>query len=196
MASASHTIRQELHGILLFVGSIWAVFLLTRVFPSLDNFGIVPRTLQGLVGIGAAPFLHANWHHLFANTIPLVFLLALLAGSQARSWEIVVAVALLGGLLLWLVGPQGDAIGASGLIFGLIAFMIVAGILERRTVPLLVTLVVGFLYGGTLLWGILPHGDPQVSWQGHLSGAIAGVAVAYALARTPAKDEEPPAEAR
>ena len=87
---------------------------------------------------------------------------------------------LLGGLLLWLVGPPANAIGASGLIFGLIAFMIVAGILERRIVPLLVTLVVGFLYGGSLLWGILPHGDPQVSWQGHLSGAIAGVAVAYA----------------
>ncbi len=193
MASASHTIRQELHGILLFVGSIWAVFLLTLFFPWLDNLGIVPRTLPGLVVIGLAPFLHANWHHLFANTIPLVVLLALLAGSQARSWEIVFAVTLLGGLLLWLVGPPANAIGASGLIFGLIAFMIVAGILERRIVPLLVTLVVGFLYGGSLLWGILPHGDPQVSWQGHLSGAIAGVAVAYALARTPAK-EAPPAE--
>ena len=79
---ASHTIRQELHGILLFVGSIWAVFLLTLFFPWLDNLGIVPRTLPGLVGIGLAPFLHANWHHLFANTIPLVVLLALLAGSQ------------------------------------------------------------------------------------------------------------------
>ncbi len=191
MANASHTIRQELHGIALLVGTIWAVFLLSLIFPSLDNLGIVPRTLAGLVGIPLSPFLHASWHHLFANTIPLLILLMLLAGSQARSWQIVALVALLGGLLLWLIGPRADTIGASGLIFGLIAFMIVSGILERRIVPLLATVVVGFLYGGTLLWGILPHGDPQISWQGHLCGAVAGVGVAYALARRPAEDQTP-----
>ena len=190
MANASHTIRQELYGILLFVGSIWAVFLLTCVFQSLDGFGIVPRTVVGLIGIPLCPFLHYNLHHLLANTVPLLVLLALLAGSQARSWEIVVEVVLLGGLLLWLFGPKVDTIGASGLIFGLITFMIVSGILERRIVPLLVTVVVGFMYGGTLLWGILPHGDPLVSWQGHLCGAIAGAGVACALARKPAKDQQ------
>jgi membrane associated rhomboid family serine protease len=194
MANASHTVAEELHGIVLFVGSIWAVFLLTFVFPSLDSLGIVPRTLAGLVGIVAAPFLHANAHHLFSNTIPLVVLLTLLAGSKARSWEIVAGVAVLGGLLLWTFGRSATHIGASGLIFGLIAFLIISGIMEKRIVPLIVTVVVGFLYGGTLLWGILPQFGSQTSWDGHLCGAIAGGMVAYALAREPTPGETPAKE--
>jgi membrane associated rhomboid family serine protease len=199
MQNASHTIRQELHGILLFVGSIWAVFVLTLVFPSLDQYGIVPRTTVGLVGIPASPFLHANWHHLLSNTIPLCVLLALLAGSRARSWEIVLEVGLLGGLLLWLFGRGTDQIGpatvrmthigASGLIFGLAAFLIVSGFLERRPLALLVAILVGFLYGGTLLTGILPWQDSRISWDGHLTGAFAGATVAYALTRKPPEKE-------
>ena len=73
------------------------------------------------------PFLHANLHHILSNTFPLFILLVLLAGSKARSWEIVVDIVLLGGALLWLFGRPGDVIGASGLIFGLIAFLILSG---------------------------------------------------------------------
>ena len=189
MTNASHTIRQEHHGIVLFVGGIWAVFLATCAFPSLDSFGVVPRTLIGLIGIPASPFLHANLNHLIGNTIPLLVLLMLLAGSRARSWEIVLEVALLGGLLLWLFGRHATHIGASGLIFGLAAFLIVSGIRERRTIPLVVAVVVGFLYGGTLLWGVLPSVGPDISWDGHLSGVIAGAAVAYVLTRKPAPEE-------
>lgn len=185
MKSASHTIREELHGILAFLGVIWAVFLLSLAFPSLDSFGVVPRTLGGLVGILAMPFLHANLQHILGNTVALFVLLALLAGSKARSWEIVVEVVLLGGLLLWIFGRPAIHIGASGLVFGLVAFLIVAGFLERRVVPLLVSLVVGFLYGGTLLWGILPRIGSHISWDGHLCGAVAGCVVAYALTKGP-----------
>ncbi|MGD0896382.1 MAG: rhomboid family intramembrane serine protease [Thermoguttaceae bacterium] len=183
MQNASHTIREEFYGIVAFIGVIWAVFLLTCAVPSLDSYGVVPRTCVGLVGIPAMIFLHANLHHLLANTIPLFILLALLAGSRARSWEIVIDVALLGGLLLWLVGRSATHIGASGLIFGLIAFLILSGFLEKRIVPLLMSLAVGFLYGGTLLWGILPRIGSHISWDGHLCGAIAGGIVAYALTR-------------
>jgi membrane associated rhomboid family serine protease len=189
MQNASHTIREELHGILIFIGVIWAVFLLSIAIPSLDSFGVVPRTPLGLVGIPAAPFLHANLHHILGNTIPLFILLALLAGSKARSWEIVIEVVLLGGLLLWVFGRSADHIGASGLIFGLIAFLILSGFLEKRAVPLLVAVFVGFLYGGTLLWGVLPSLDPQMSWDGHLCGAIAGGIVAYGLTRQSRPDE-------
>jgi membrane associated rhomboid family serine protease len=185
MGNASHTVREELHGIVLFVGCVWGVFLLTLVFPSLDTFGVVPRTLVGLVGIVAAPFLHVNACHLLSNTIPLLVLLTLLAGSKARSWEIVVNVAVLGGFLLWAFGRNAMHIGASGLIFGLISFLIVSGVLERRIVPLLVTFVVGFLYGGTLLSGIVPRFGSQVSWDGHLCSVIAGGIVAYAMTREP-----------
>jgi membrane associated rhomboid family serine protease len=129
------------------------------------------------------PFLHANLHHIVSNTVPLLVLLALLAGSKARSWMIVVYVTLLGGLLLWLFGRTADHIGASGLIFGLVAFLIVSGLLERRPVPLLVSAIVGFLYGGTLFWNVLPQAGSHVSWDGHLCGAIAGGIVAYVLTR-------------
>jgi membrane associated rhomboid family serine protease len=181
--NASHTINEELHGVLLFVGTIWAVFLVSLAFPSIDSWGVVPRTLVGLVGIPAMPFLHANLHHIVSNTVPLVVLLILLAGSKARSWEIVIEVVLLGGILLWLCGRPAIHIGASGLIFGLIAFLILSGLLEKRILPLGIAVLVGFLYGGSLVSGIMPWVGPQISWDGHLCGAIAGGAVAYALTK-------------
>lgn len=183
MVNTSHTIREELYGVVLFIGSVWGVFLLTLVFPSLDAFGVIPRTFVGLIGIVTAPFLHANACHLFSNTIPLLVLLTLLAGSKARSWEIVIHVTVLGGLLLWAFGRTAIHIGASGLIFGLTSFLIVSGLLEKRIVPLLVALAVGFLYGGTLLSGIIPRVGSQISWDGHLCSVIAGGIVAYAMTR-------------
>jgi membrane associated rhomboid family serine protease len=131
------------------------------------------------------PFLHANLQHILSNTVPLLVLLTLLAGSKARSWEIVSEVIVLGGLLLWLFGRHANHIGVSGLIFGLVAFLIVSGVLERRILPLFVSVVVAFLYGGTLLSGVLPRVGSHVSWDGHLFGAVAGGLVAYALTREP-----------
>ena len=196
MTSASHTVRDELHGVAIFIAVIWAAFLLSLVFPSLNSFGVVPRTLRGLVGIAAAPFLHADFHHLLGNTVPLFILLALLAGSKARSFEIVIDVIVLGGLLLWVFGRGADHIGASGLIFGLITFLMLSGFLEKRVVPMMIAVFVGFLYGGTLIWGIMPSFGSQMSWDGHLCGAVAGGIVAYVLTHeskpeTPAAKEQP-----
>ena len=85
MPDASHTIREEIHGVVLFVGAIWLVYLISLVFPRVDQYGVIPRTAGGLVGIAAMPFLHANFSHLLSNTVPLVVLLILLAeGSRAR----------------------------------------------------------------------------------------------------------------
>lgn len=190
MPSSSHTIREELSYILFFIGVIWAVFFVSYFFPSLNHLGIVPRTSSGLIGIPFSIFLHDNIGHIFANTIPLFILLTLLAGSKARSWEIVVYVTLLGGFLLWIFGRPAYHIGASGLIFGLISFLIVSGLLEGRIMPLLISLVVGFFYGGTLLTGVMPQLNSNVSWEGHLCGAIAGAAIAYYLT----KEEKPAAE--
>jgi membrane associated rhomboid family serine protease len=189
MPNTSHSIRDELAGIGFFIGAIWAVFLLSVALPSLDlnSYGIRPRTISGLVGIVAAPFLHENFAHILSNTVPLFILLVLLAGSQARSWAAVVDIILLGGALLWLFGRSAYHIGASGLVFGLMTFLIASGFLERRIVPLLVSVVVGFLYGGTLLFGVVPRLHSDVSWDGHLCSAVAGVIVAYALARRPGK---------
>ena len=168
MADSSHTIRDELSGVAGFVGSIWAIFFLSWAFPAIDHYGVVPRTAIGLVGIPAMPFLHANLHHLISNTIPLLVLLFLLAGSCAESWEVVALIALLGGFLLWVFGRPAVHIGASGLISGLTAFLILSGVLEHRIIPLLIAILVGFLYGGSLIVGVLPHFNSNVSWDGHL----------------------------
>ncbi|MHB1035398.1 MAG: rhomboid family intramembrane serine protease [Pirellulales bacterium] len=183
MHDASHGVKEELHGVLLFVGTIWGVFFLSLLVPSLNTWGVTPRTAGGLVGVVAMPFLHADLRHLLGNTIPLLVLLTLLAGSKARSWEIVAWIILWGDALLWLFGRSATHVGASGLVFGLIAFLIVAGFLEKRIIPLFVALAVGFLFGGTLLSGILPRSGSSISWDGHLWGAVAGGLVAYALTR-------------
>ena len=133
-----------------------------------------------------------NLHHILSNTLPLFILLILLAGSKARSWEVVVEIVVLGGSLLWLVGRPAIHIGASGLIFGLIAFLITSGLLEKRLVPLAIAVIVGFLYGGTLVSGVLPRIGSQISWDGHLCSAVAGVIVAYTLTREQ-RPSSPPA---
>jgi membrane associated rhomboid family serine protease len=177
-----HTIQQEIKGVIAFVGAIWAVFFLEFVLPfDLTSFGLIPRTLTGLVGIPAMPFLHANLQHIVSNTVPIFILLILLAGSKANSWEVVIEVVLLGGVLLWLFGRPANHIGASSLIFGLIAFLIVSGLLERRFVPLVISVVVIFFYGGSLLLGVVPRLGSHISWDGHLFGAVAGGIIAYLL---------------
>jgi membrane associated rhomboid family serine protease len=193
MRNASHTIRDEIHGVVLFVGAIWVVYFVSLLFPGLDQYGVQPRTLVGLVGVPAMPFLHANLHHLLSNTVPLVVLLILLAGSRAESWEVVAFITVLGGSLLWIFGRTAVHIGASGLISGLTAFLILSGFLEKRIVPLLISLIVGFLYGGSLVLGVLPRLDSQNSWDGHLFGAIAGGIVACTVARMSRPPDELPA---
>ncbi len=182
MQSHVHRIREELPAVVLFLAAIWGVFLLDLFLP-LERFGLIPRDWGGLVGVATMPFLHANFTHLLNNTVPLAVLLTLLAGSRADSRIAVFLITLLGGLLLWLMG-RGDSmhIGASGLVFGLAVFLIVSGILERRTLPLLVSIFVAFTYGTTLLGGILPW-QSGVSWDGHLFGGIAGALVAWILVR-------------
>lgn len=184
---------REWQGIVAFLAVIWGVFLVDAVTPlDLARHGVVPRTAGGLLGIPLMPFLHASFQHLASNTIPLFVLLVLLvmhAGSQTRCWGVVAGIVLLGGGLLWVGGRAGNHIGASELIFGLIAFLVVAGVRARRFVPLIISIVVSVLYGGTLLWGVLPRLGSQVSWDGHLAGAVAGVLVALAATgRAPAPE--------
>ncbi|MEZ6134474.1 MAG: rhomboid family intramembrane serine protease [Pirellulaceae bacterium] len=175
-----HTIREELHGVVAFVGAMWGVYALDWVVPGkFSDWGIVPRTLWGLVGIPLAPFLHAGFGHLLSNTVPLVILLVLFAGSRARTWPAVAEMILLGGGLLWLFGRTADHVGASILIYSLIAFLIVSGFREKRLVPIGIALLVGFLYGSTLFFGVLPTAGPGISWDGHLCGAIAGALLGY-----------------
>jgi membrane associated rhomboid family serine protease len=176
--------------ILTFVALLYLVELIDLLTNhSLEDNGIRPQTTDGLWGIIFAPVLHANWAHLIANTIPLLVLgfLMTLAGISRFVWATVI-IWILGGFGTWLIGNVGsscgptDHIGASGLIFGYLAFLLVFGLFVRRVWNVIVGLVVLFLYGGVLL-GAMPvlHQCGGVSWQGHLSGAVAGVFAAYLL---------------
>jgi membrane associated rhomboid family serine protease len=177
---SKHTVREELFGVLAFIGVIWCVFIVGHVLPfRLESFGVIPRTVRGLVGIPTAPFLHANLEYLINNAVPLVFLVCLLAGSKARSWVVVASIVFLSGGLLWLFGRPAIHIGASSLIYGLITYLIISGIREQRIVLMIISLIVGVLYGSTLLVGVLPSSVSQISWEGHLFGAIAGAVIAY-----------------
>jgi membrane associated rhomboid family serine protease len=179
MKNYTHTIKEELKSILLFVGVIWAVFLLDFFLP-LEKLGLIPRDLGGIVGILTMTFLHGDFAHILSNFVPLVIMLLLLAGSKANSALIVVTIIAVGGLLLWLFGRGNTLhIGASLLVFGLAVFLIVSGILEKRLVPVLISLFVAFTYGGILLSGIAPWQEGNVSWDGHLFGGIGGAIAAW-----------------
>jgi membrane associated rhomboid family serine protease len=176
--------------ILTFVALLYLVELIdVTMHNSLDVDGIRPLTTDGLWGIIFAPVLHAGWPHLMANTIPLLVLgfLMTLAGLSRFVWATAV-IWILGGFGTWLIGNVGsscgptDHIGASGLIFGYLTFLLVFGLFVRRVWNIIIGLIVFVLYGGVLL-GAMPvlNVCGGVSWQGHLCGGIAGVVAAYLL---------------
>lgn len=180
MTETKRTYRDEFILILQFVGAIWAFFFLSW-FTNIDRYGLYPRNFSGLIGIVSMPFLHANLRHIIGNTIPLIVLLSLLAGSKSHAWQIVIAIIVGNGVLLWIFGRSGNHIGASGLVFGLIAFLILSGFLEKRFLPLVVSIITLLVYGGNLIGGILPTAPSYVSWDGHLTGVIAGAGVSWVL---------------
>ena len=146
----------------------------------LDNQGIRPHTIAGLFGILFAPFLHGGFAHLAANTVPFLILGFLV---MVRGLSTFVGVSLLivvfGGLGVWLFGSTNtDHIGASGLIFGYIGYLLGRGYFERGFWAIVIALLVAVIYGSAL-WGVLP-GDPRISWQGHLFGFLAGFGTAWA----------------
>jgi membrane associated rhomboid family serine protease len=166
----------------------------------LDDNGIRPLETDGLWGIAFAPLLHANWQHLIANTGPALVLgfLMTLAGLSRFIYATAI-VWILGGLGTWLIGNVGapsyrgtpietNHIGASGLIFGWLTFLLVFGFFTRKVWEIVVGVIVLFVYGGILL-GVLP-GTFGVSWQGHLCGAVAGVVAAYVLSSPERKARE------
>ena len=177
----AHAMRRDLRGVIGLIVVIWVVFALDRFLP-LEALGLVPRTAGGLTGIIAMPFIHGNFQHLIGNTIPLAVTLLLLAGSRANSGAIVLMITLLGGVTLWLFGRTASHIGASGLVFGLIAFHVFAGIFERRFQSMVISGIVGLLYATTFLKGVIPL-QKGVSWEGHLFGGIAGIVVAFLMAK-------------
>jgi membrane associated rhomboid family serine protease len=147
----------------------------------LDSYGIEPREADGLIGIVAAPFLHAGFGHLISNTLPFVvmgFVIAL--GGAVRVLAVSAIVAFVAGAGTWLIGPDHtNHIGASGVVFGYGTYLMARGVYNRSAVELAVGVLVAVIFGTALLAGLAPQ--PGISWQGHLFGAIGGIVAARVL---------------
>ena len=166
-----------------FVAVLWVSEIVdTTLGGRLDAEGIRPGSTDGLSGIAFAPLLHGGFAHLMSNTLPLLVLGFLVLLSGVRRGVIATAIVwLFGGIGTWLFGGEGTVhLGASGLVFGWLTYLVLLGLFTRNATQILVGVGV-FLVYGSLLLGVLP-GQPGISWQGHLFGAIGGVLAAWWLA--------------
>jgi membrane associated rhomboid family serine protease len=186
--SDAKSIARELKTQVTILGGIVALMWLLEVVDqslggALDVYGIIPHNQLGLRGILFAPFLHGNLVHLAANTIPFLTLGWLIMLRDTRDFFVVSIVTMLvSGFGVWLTGaPNSIHIGASGVIFGYLGFLLLRGYFERSAVSLFLSLFVGCFYG-SMIWGMLPS-LPGISWQGHLFGFIGGAIAARLLAK-------------
>lgn len=166
------------------VGVMWAVEIVDLALGgALNSFGIRPHSLIGLRGILFAPFLHSGFAHLIGNTIPFLILGWFVMLQETSDFFIVSAIAMLvGGLGTWLFGSANSVhIGASGVIFGYLGFLLARGYYERNIPSIFLAIIVGVFYGGAI-WGILPT-QIGISWQGHLFGFIGGILAARLFAK-------------
>jgi membrane associated rhomboid family serine protease len=169
------TVVRSFKAALSFVGLMWAVHLFNFVLPiDLRVFGIHPREVFGLSGVLFCPFLHANLAHLVANSLALLPLLFIaFCYNRSRSAGAVFVIILLGGLGTWLFGSPGNHIGASGLVFGLIGFLLFVGVYFRDFKAIIVSVIVLLAYGASLLSLLIVI--PGISWSGHFFGFLGGV---------------------
>jgi len=180
--------RQEIKTQAIILATFVAIFWLLEILDqfvfrgSLDIFGIIPHQVIGLRGILFAPFLHGDFSHLIANTVPFLILGWLVMLQETSDFFIVTGLTMLvGGLGVWLFATPGSIhIGASILIFGYLGFLLLRGYFQRNIPSILLSILVFLLYGGTI-WGVLPS-RPGISWQGHLFGFLGGVLAAKLIA--------------
>jgi membrane associated rhomboid family serine protease len=166
-----------------FVVLIWLIQLLNWALDlGPEDFGVRPRELAGLLGILFAPLVHGGFAHLIANSLPLMVLgTAMLYLYPNSALRVLPAVYLGPGVAVWLFGRPSVHVGASGLVYGLVSYIFVAGLIRRDRRAIAASLLVCFMYGA-LAWGVLPI-RPGVSWETHLAAALIGVALAIALRR-------------
>lgn len=161
-------------GILIFF--MWLVKIIEVLFDiDLSRFGIYPLSARGLPGIILSPFIHADFNHLFNNSLPLFFLATALfyfyseVALKVFSWTYILT-----GLLVWLAGREAWHIGASGLVYGLASFLFFSGIIRRYFRLIALSLLIVFLYG-SMVWGIFPGIYRNVSWESHMLGFFSGL---------------------
>lgn len=180
--------------VVMYLVQLVQAFAPASVDNSITRFaGILPRQLDGLVGVITSPFVHGSWGHLFANSIPfLVFGFLLMVNGAKQFVAVTLLVWLVSGLGTWLTGGSNTVIiGASGIVFGWLAYLVVRGVFTRNGWQILLGLVLLAIWGG-IFWGVLP-GANGISWQAHLFGAIGGVLAAFLVAKAdgPRKAKQP-----
>ena len=182
----SRSLLAPLIPVLILLAAMWVLEVADAVLPAeLDYLGIESREFSSLPDILLAPFLHAGFSHLIANTVPFLVLGSIVALRNPRHfWAIVILVTVLGGLGVWLFGPANAVtLGASGVVFGFLGYLLAAGIFTRHWVDVVIAGAVLLVYGSLLL-GALPFTVPEgVSWLAHLTGFLAGIIAASTFAR-------------
>ena len=164
---------------LLFVTIMFTIKFLEEYFQvRWTKYGVFPRSLEGALGIITSPFIHGDWKHIFNNSVPLLVL-----GTSLRyfykdiSKEVFLWSWLMSGLWLWAIGRPSFHIGASGIVYALASFLFFSGLFRKHTRLMAVSFVVVFLYG-SMIWGVFPIKE-HISWEGHLSGGLAGIILAW-----------------
>lgn len=182
-ALAQRNFKLSLKTALILTAFLWLILIIDSLFGlGLARFGLRPGHLKGLIGVFTAPLLHADAEHMFSNTAPLIVSITTVLYLYPRSSMRVIPIIWLGsGLLAWVIGRPSLHFGASGFVYGLLAFVFVSGILRLDMRSVAVSVMVWFLYG-SMIWGVLPI-RPNMSWELHLSGAILGVALAIVFRR-------------
>lgn len=162
-----------------FVALIWMVECyeeFANVY--LAHYGVYPREISGLIGIIAAPLLHNDWEHLFSNSAPLLVLGSVMMLFYQRVAVMSFIIIYLGsGFLVWMFARPNYHIGASGVVYGLIAWVLWTGIFRRNTKSIILALITVVLYAG-YEQGLLPN-EEGVSWESHVSGLLMGIATAF-----------------
>ncbi len=171
----ANSVKATIASVAVLIALMWVVGMVNALLDyRLSEYGVVPRTLEGLIGIPLMPFLHGSYEHLVVNTLPAVVLGGFVAIQGSRKFlTATVFITLVGGGALWVVGRTAVHVGASGLIFGYFGYLIARAWYTRSLASVLIAVVVAVVYGGILL-GVLPFFQEGVSWEGHLTGLIAG----------------------
>jgi len=171
---------------------LWVLELVDQVSGNaLDAYGISPRTDEGLLQVLSAPLLHGSWAHLASNSVPLLVLgFLVLLGGWVR-WLVTTLASVVGsGALVWSIAPADSiTLGASGVVFGWMSYLLLRGFFSRSIGQLALAAVLFLFYGG-ILWGLLPS-EVGVSWQGHLGGALGGAVAAWLLHRQTVRTARP-----
>tara|TARA_B100000242_G_scaffold60431_1_gene36162 strand:+ start:3074 stop:3700 length:627 start_codon:yes stop_codon:yes gene_type:complete len=158
---------------------IWSVKIFEIVFDyDFTEYGVLPRKFNGLIGILFSPLIHSDVNHLLSNSLPVIVLCLLIFNFYSQiAKKILIYLYFISGLWLWCIGRESFHIGASGLIYAMASFLFFSGILRKNSQLSAVALLVIFIYGG-LFWGLFPI-HKNVSWEGHLTGFIAGILVSF-----------------